>query len=132
MLAPAPPPPSVVAPAARGEVHAFGGWMAWLRPHAAHGRHRLVVMSPGGARRVVPIAPRARTADFDLGSDGKGRVALVLSRCGSGPGSCDLSLVSLTTGREQRIANASARGLDERTPTLWRGRVAWTRYATSR
>jgi hypothetical protein len=85
-----------------------------------------------GVTAVVPVALRNQPFDVDLGPDAEGRTTAVYSRCararGSGlPAGCDLYRFDFATSREQRIAGASTGGASEYLPSLWGGRLAFTR-----
>jgi len=97
-------------------VREFAGIVAWTQ-RDADGFH-LIVRRPGAA----PARPSASPFVFDLGSDTRGRPQVVYERDG------DLYAWSLThTTGERPIRNATTFDHRETTPTLWRGRLAFTR-----
>jgi hypothetical protein len=92
-----------------------------------------------GATEVerLPVAPAAVPFEADIGPDGQGRPALVYQRCSGRPAAptdCDLFVFSLSNGTgERRVRNANHPRLNDMRPTLWRGRIAWTReYGSGR
>lgn len=105
------------------------GYLVWSRYDDAVKAYRLVVRIDG-VNTVPAIDPSPIPFDADLGATGGGKPAVVYSRCATykddrGPGDrCDLYLLSLTTGNEQKIARANT-SASESNPTLSRGRLAW-------
>ena len=89
-------------------------------------QRRLAIRRAGAAApELLPIAPSERGFDADIGPDSNGRPQLVYSRCAR---TCDLFVYSLT-GRagERPVRNANDPRRDDVNPTLWRGRIAWSR-----
>jgi hypothetical protein len=98
-------------------------------------------MSAGGAPARVPVAPRSAPFDADLGPDARGRPTAVYSRCRTEPRGgwhdaglawetsrgCDLFRFDFAAGRERRIAGPSRGDASEFLPSLWHGRLAFTR-----
>ncbi len=106
------------------------------------GRYRLMTTTnAGGAPAQVPVAPRSAPFDADLGPDARGRPTAVYSRCRTEPRGgwhdaglewatsrgCDLFRFDFAAGRERRIAGASRGDASEFLPSIWRGRLAFTR-----
>ncbi len=106
------------------------------------GRFRLMTTTTaGGAPARVPVAPRSAPFDADLGPDARGRTTAVYSRCRTEPRDgwhdaglewatsrgCDLFRFDFAAGRERRITGASRADASEFLPSLWRGRLAFTR-----
>jgi hypothetical protein len=93
------------------------------------GRFFLTIQRPGRDPERLPVAPRGVPFDADIGPDPDGNPELVYSRCADDAHhtGCDLDILSLAVGATERPvanANASEPDLD---PTLWKGRIAWTR-----
>jgi hypothetical protein len=120
-------------------VAAFEGRVLWSVRSGDGSRWSLATRSPDGVTSVVPVAPRRVPFDADLGPGPDGNVVAVYSRCATDPtaGSggvlyglgrgCDLHLFDFATGRERRLANASASGASEFWPTVWRDTIAFAR-----
>jgi len=121
-------------------VSAYDGRVVWSAFDFKIGRYRLMTFVDG-VTTAVPIAPRSSPFDADLGPDARGRTTAVYSRCRSEPRGgwgdtglawdasrgCDLYSFGFEDGRERRIAGASRGDASEYLPSIWRGRVAFTR-----
>jgi hypothetical protein len=121
-------------------VSAFGGRIVWSAFDFNSRRYRLMTHA-GGVTMPVPVAPRSAPFDAELGPDAGGRPTAVYSRCRREPrgpwrttgliwdaiGGCDLYRFDFATGRERRVPGASRPGTSEYLPSLWRGRIAFTR-----
>ncbi len=119
-VSPAPAPVAVPhAPVA--EVASYGSATAWVDPV------RGVVLRRGGeAPRVLGLSAQG-LRDLDLGPDADGAPVAVYTRCRP---SCDVYAFSLAgdaDGTERRVATASAPGVSEHHPTVWRGTLAFER-----
>lgn len=134
---------------APSKVSHFGGMAAWSRLDPRTGQYRLVVHD--GQREHVPlIEPRQVPFDVDLGRDRFGDVVAAYSRCkrepqlaegapalpawATGKG-CDIFLYSLRRGSarvETKIRGASTSESSEFLPSIWRGRVAFSRVYEAR
>ncbi len=102
--------------------------------------------SVDGVSARVPIAPRRSPFDADLGPDARGRTTAAYSRCRTDPSGgwrdtglawdasrgCDLFAFDFAGGRERRLASASRGDSSEYLPSIWRGRVAFTRVLERR
>src|SRR5919198_2817542 len=87
------------------------------------------------AAERLPVAPSSRPFDADIGPDSRGRAELVYQRCAEAPGAptgCDLFVFSLADDSGERpVRNANDPDHNDAGPTIWRGRIAWTRdYGT--
>jgi hypothetical protein len=91
--------------------------------------YRLAIRSAGGAPvDVTQVRAQARPFDVDIGSDTRGRPALVMSLCDP---DCDLFVTSPFGGPVRPVRNANTSDHDESAPTIWRGRIAFARrYGT--
>ncbi len=69
--------------------------------------------------------------DADIGTDSNGRPQLIYQRCtgtASAPTGCELFVFSLAVATGERpVRNANDASRNDVGPTLWRGRIAWTR-----
>jgi hypothetical protein len=127
-------------------VSAYGGRVVWSAFDFKIGRYRLMTAAAGGGAPApvpvpVPVAPRSTPFDADLGPDSRGRPTAVYSRCPTEPRggwrdaglawetsrSCDLFRFDFAAGRERHIAGPSRGDASEFLPSLWRGRLAFTR-----
>ncbi|MEA2425886.1 MAG: hypothetical protein QOH13_2296 [Thermoleophilaceae bacterium] len=121
-------------------VSAYGGRVVWSAFDFNAGRYRLMT-NAGGVTMPVPVTPRSAPFDADVGPDSHGRPTVVYSRCRIEPrgpwrpeglvwdavSGCDLYRFDFANGRERRIAGASRSDTSEYLPSLWRGRLAFTR-----
>src|SRR4051794_36719933 len=86
------------------------------------GRYVLTVQRPDGTPQTIPGGPRTTPFDADVGTDTRDAPELVYSRDG------ELFTFSLTRDDGERpVRNANDPRHDDVAPTLWRGRIAWTR-----
>ena len=84
--------------------------------------YSLALSRDGGVPQVLPVAAQAEPFDADIGTDARGRPAVIFSHCVRG--TCGLYLLRLDAGAPVKTSIH----LDSREPvhpTLWRGRVAW-------
>jgi hypothetical protein len=113
-------PPTRLPPSGTAEIAQYGGHLAWVDtlPDGAP-----VVLDRAHGRTVaLRIAPPV--SDLDLGPGRDGRPVAVYARCAR---SCDVFRYDIARGREQRVAGASAPGVDERLPSVWGSRIAFAR-----
>jgi hypothetical protein len=127
-------------------VSAHAGRVAWSSFDSARGVYVLMTRV-GGVSSAVPIRPRSVPFDVDLGPDVNGDTIAAYSRCSREPPrrdpaignvftqlpdwrrgrGCDLYKFDFATGRETRIATANSLGGSEFLPSVWEGRVAFSR-----
>jgi hypothetical protein len=113
-------------------VREHAGHVAYSRYDAAAQAYRLVVRAPDGRERTTPVPDAPEPHDVDLGPDSEGRLGLAVSLCGrprggdGRSGGCDLFLHTLGTDALRPVTNANTPD-DERHPTIWRGKLAFTR-----
>jgi len=93
-----------------------------------------------GSITSVPVAPRSRPFDVDLGTDAAGRVVATFSRCtrtptsgffgrprpGTGTG-CRVRVLDLASGRERDAGVPHPPRTSDTHPSMWRGRIAFAR-----
>jgi hypothetical protein len=121
-------------------IAAYGGRLLWSSFDAATQSYGLVTRA-SGVTTAVPVARRSVPFDADLGPAPGGGVVAVYSRCatevtpsgsfgpslyGKGRG-CDLYLFDFASGRETRLASASAPDASEFWPTIWKGTLGFAR-----
>jgi len=86
--------------------------------------YRLATVSDGVLTPVPGVAPAGAAFDADIGPGANGRPQIVFST--DSGGQRDLFVVSLPGGAVRPVSNANTRS-NEVAPTLWRGRIAFTR-----
>ena len=122
---------------ANAPIAAQGGWVVWSAPTGS--RWQLMGWHDGVAA-PVPIAPRSQPFDVDLGTDAAGRVVATFSRCRRAPrlgfdrrtdpwtgGGCHIRVLDLASGAERRAPVPAAAGMSDTTPSMWHGRIAFSR-----
>jgi hypothetical protein len=123
---------TVASPGAATAVKEFAGTIVFSQLDRTTNQWFLTVRRAGAAApERLPVAPSGRRFDADIGPDSAGRPELIYSRCSNPPGvptGCDLFVFSLdgATG-ERPVRNANDPGHNDQNPTLWRGRIAWSR-----
>lgn len=128
-------------------ISAGSGWLVWSIPvaggwglEAAH----------GGRVGSLPVRPRPRPFDVDVGTDSRGRPVLTYSRCTKTPeldanggeespngvrtspstgAGCRVHAFSLASQRESMLPIPHPRGTSDTTPSMWHGSVAFGRRA---
>ncbi len=80
------------------------------------------------------IAPNAYAFDVDLGGDAGGRPVATFSRCADVQKSlnCRVRAVDLQTGVERDPGVPAKAGASDTTPSMWRGRIAFSRCVPGR
>ncbi len=109
---------------AAGTVAAYDGTVVWSSYDSAAKDYRLVMSKDGGAPAPLPVAPRSKPFDVDLGTNANGSVYAVYTRCAPG---CDIYRLGLATGVETHLTQFSSPTADERNPTIQAGRIAFLR-----
>jgi hypothetical protein len=113
-------------------VREYAGTIVFSQFDGASGLWYLAMRRAGAADvERVAVAPSVTRFEADIGPDTEGRPALIYQRCSGTPivpTGCDLFVYSLAgaTG-ERAVRNANDPNLNDVQPTLWRGRIAWTR-----
>ena len=125
---------TVAKPTTVSAARGHAAWSAW--DPAVNGYRLMHYQRNGDVAQLRRIAPNPVPFDIDLGKDPFGGAIGVFSRCARPPLStfdldgrrgCDIYRVRMTTGAgqvKQRNANGPA---DEYWPTVWDGRIAFTR-----
>jgi hypothetical protein len=108
-------------------VAAWRGTVVWSAFDPAAGVYRLVRSVAGGPPEPLPVAAAERPFDVDLGTSRTGALIAVYSRCEDDDTGCDLYRLRLATGEERRLDHLSSPRWDERSPSVFRGRVAFVR-----
>jgi hypothetical protein len=132
VLAPAAHAQTIASPGAATAVKEFAGNVLFSQLDRTTNQWFLTVRRAGAAApERLPVAPSGRPFDADIGPDSAGRPELIYSRCSNPPGvpaGCDLFVFSLDGGTGERpVRNANDPDHNDQHPTLWRGRIAWSR-----
>jgi hypothetical protein len=106
--------PSTVPQAPVTEIATYAGATVWVDGDR-------VLLRQGGATTALDVAPMR---DLDLGPGPDGRPSAVYVRCAP---SCNAYKMDLETRKETAIPVAAKAGISERTPTIWRDRLAFQR-----
>lgn len=128
---------TVAQPGVATVVREFGGTIVLSEYVQAERRWYLSVREVRAQQRRIAVAPSPVPFDADIGTDSKGRPQLVYQRCAgtvSARTGCELFVFSLASATGERpVRNANDPGRNDVGPTLWRGRIAWTReYGTGK
>src|SRR3954463_2525847 len=123
---------TVATPGAATGVREFAGNLVFSTFDRTQNRWFLTVRRAGAtAPERLPVASSGRSFDADIGPDSSGRPELVYQRCNEPPGvprGCDLFVFSLANATGERpVRNANDPDHNDMNPTLWRGRIAWSR-----
>jgi hypothetical protein len=127
---------SVAAPGAPTAVREYAGTIVFSQFDAASASWSLAVRRVGAAQAErLPVASSPTPFEADIGPDSRGRPAVIYQRCAGTrqvPTGCDLFVFSLDgASGERAVRNANDPHNDDVQPTLWRGRIAWTREYSS-
>ena len=123
---------TIAAPGAATAVKEYAGTIVFSQFDRATNQWFLSVRRAGAtAPERLPVAPSGRPFDADIGPDSAGRPELIYQRCSNPPGvptGCDLFVFPLSgaTG-ERAVRNANDPDHNDTNPTIWRGRIAWSR-----
>jgi hypothetical protein len=107
------------------DVEAYGGYFAWSIP--APQPRRLVLVSPGGNRRLVPARPIFNFNPFGLGADRRGRAVAVYPRCKTSRLGCNLYQLDLKARHERALVRLSKPRRSENEVAVSRGRYLFVR-----
>lgn len=125
------PAATVAQPGASTSVREYDGTIVFSQFDAADGRWHLSVRQAGADARRLDVASSAAPFSADIGTDSRGRPQLIYRRCDLTDDrltGCDLFVLSLADASGERpVRNANDPDHDDVQPTLWRGRIAWTR-----
>jgi hypothetical protein len=118
---------TIAQPGAATQVREHAGIVVFSQFDYAEQVWRLAVRRPGQPAQVLAnVAPSQAEFQADIGPDSSGDPQLIYRRS-QGTGTSDLFVYSLVTNVERPVRNANDPSADDTTPTLWRGRIAWTR-----
>ncbi len=112
-------------------VREYRGTIVFSEYVQAERRWYLGVRDVGASQRRLAVAPSPVPFQADIGTDSNGRPQLIYQRCAGTAGAfsgCDLFVFSLAAATGERpVRNANDQSRNDVIPTLWRGRIAWTR-----
>ncbi len=114
-------------------IDGWSGWLVWSR-RGADGRYSLVARTPEGRGIALPVEPQPTPIDASIGPGPDGKPLIVYTRCavpGVQPRGCDVHRIDPQTGNGGRVAAAAHPQREERFPTVWGSRIAFS-LASSR
>lgn len=137
---------TVAEPGGPTTVREYAGTIVFSQFDPATRRWHLAVHRAGAKEAErLKLPPSPVPFNADIGTDGHGRPELIYQRCAGstnpgyqivepGPTGCDLFVYSLADATGERpVRNANDPKHNDVNPTLWHGRVAWTReYGSGR
>ncbi|MEV4423171.1 hypothetical protein AB0L40_24815 [Patulibacter sp. NPDC049589] len=116
-------------------VDGWAGWLIWSR-RQDDGLYALVARSPDGAGLQLPVAPQAAPIDASIGPGPDGKALVVYTACTSAaaavPTGCDVRRLDVTTGVDAAVPAASSPDVDERFPSVWGTRIAFSRPVSAK
>ena len=129
---------TVARPGAATAVREYGGTIVFSQFDWPTRRWYLSVRRAGAkSPERLGVASSPVSFQADIGTDSAGRPELIYQRCGRAVSTtppayeltgCDLFVYSLVDGTGERpVRNANDPAHNDVNPTLWRGRIAWTR-----
>jgi hypothetical protein len=129
--APGPLSPTVVSVEENDTpVDGWGGWLVWSR-REDDGRYALVARTPAGEGLRLSVTPQAVPVDASIGPGPDGAPVVVYAACSDAtaavPTGCDVRRLDLATGADALVPAASDPGTDERYPSVWGDRIAFSR-----
>jgi hypothetical protein len=102
----------------------------WSR-RADDGTFGLVVRTPDGVGMRLPVPAQAAPIDASIGPGPDGGPLVVYARCRRAtsvpPRGCDVRRIDPRTGADAPVPSASLPGVDERAPSVWGDRIAFSR-----
>lgn len=116
----------IITPLAGGTgVRTYDGTALISLRDPATGTYRLATVRGGEVTPVPGLEPQNAAFDADIGAAVGGRPQIIFSTT-TDAGNRDLFVVSLPDGEVRPVNNANT-SLNEVSPTLWRGRIAFVR-----
>lgn len=109
-------------------IDTWADWLVWSR-RGSNGLYTLIARKPGGDVISLPVAPQAAPIDASIGPGPDGAVMIVYSQCkvaGSRPKGCDVYRLNPITGNGGRVTAASHPHREERYPTIWGDKIAFS------
>lgn len=109
-------------------IDGWRGWLVWSR-RGPDGTYALIARNPAGEGVALPVAPQSAPIDASIGPGPDGRPLIVYSQCEvirSQPKGCDIHRVDPVTGSGGPVAAASRPDREERYPTIWGDKLAFS------
>lgn len=109
-------------------VDAWADWLVWSR-RGSNGLYTLIARKPNGDVVSLPVAPQGGPIDASIGPGPDGWPLIVYSQCkvsGSQPKGCDVYRLNPVTGNGGRVTAASHPHREERHPTVWGNKIAFS------
>ncbi len=109
-------------------IDGWNGWLVWSR-RAADGRFALIARNPAGEGISLPVATQPTPIDASIGPGPDGQPLIVYTECsspGPQPTGCDVYRLDPLTGNGGRVAAASRSDREERFPTVWGSKIAFS------
>lgn len=106
------------------------GWrdsLIWSR--RVPGGYGLIALNAAGEAVALPLAPQPTPIDASIGPGPDGSLVIVYTRCkvpGPQPKGCDVYRLDPVTGNGGRVTAASHPNREERYPTVWGNKVAFS------
>jgi hypothetical protein len=111
-------------------VDGWNGWLIWSR-RQDDGRYALVARNASGTGLSLPVTPQDSPIDASIGPGPGGAPTVVYAACTitstAVPTGCDVHRLDLTTGVDTAVPAASDPRIDERFPSIWGDRIAFSR-----
>jgi hypothetical protein len=110
-------------------IDGWSGWLVWSRRND-QGTYGLVARRPDGVGVALPTEPQAAPIDASIGPGPDGGPLVVYTSCGRPtdrvPTGCDVLRIDPRTGLGGPVPAASSPTVDERFPSVWGDRIAFS------
>lgn len=109
-------------------IDGWNGWLVWSR-RGNDGRYSLVARNAQGEGIALPVAPQPTPIDASIGPGPDNEPVIVYSQCSSPglqPTGCDVYRLNPISGAAGRVTAASRPDREERFPTVWGSRIAFS------
>lgn len=109
-------------------IDGWNGWLVWSR-RTGESSYSLVARNPAGEGITLPIAPQPAPIDASVGPGPDGQPLIVYTQCanpGVQPTGCDVYRLNPLTGENDRVTAASRSDREERFPSVWGSKIAFS------
>ncbi len=109
-------------------IDGWNGWLVWSR-RGSDGTYTLIARKPSGEGVSLPVSPQPTPIDASIGPGPDGQPLIVYSECakpGAQPTGCDVHRLDPITGNGGRVTAASRSDREERFPTVWGRKIAFS------